>query len=458
MKKLIILIILISTSFLYAEGSAPKQTISILNFENITPQNGTDKNNYIGKALSELLLSDLIGINDLQFIERSEVNRVLGEIELGMTGLVDEENIPKIGKLVGANYLVLGNYYQEKNSLIITVKLVETATGKIAGAKSITSDKNNIYAAKNLISINLAEIFENTFRGIDLTAFKKRNSIKLDNDAINNLGKAIDLSDKGNLAEAEQLMRELLKNNPNWQELKTSIAALEKRLKAYDKKREDLLKQESGQPITWQSFTRTTVGYVTAARYTDLYNYCMKLRSNPPADMDGALVTTAEMIDYYIVFALQGLKKLPEAIREGEYFLKQYPTSMYYQSVKSYVTQSADTIVAYNKNMKEVENIRLELEKKYKTDNSNNLNYYIAQEYFRRQLYKEALPYWKKIDLKQLDNLGETPDNILYYMFQCYYNIPDKKNGDKILRTIEAFYPDSSYISGIKVQMSYFPE
>ena len=103
-----------------AEMQALLAQESMLGIENISPnaiaifplsyQGDNQEYETLGRGISEMMITDLSQLPDLQLIERVRLQALFEEITLGQTGLVDETYIPRYGKLLGAGRIVNGVY------------------------------------------------------------------------------------------------------------------------------------------------------------------------------------------------------------------------------------------------------------------------------------------------------------------------------------------------------------
>lgn len=62
----------------------------------------------IGEGMSEMLVTALVETGKFKVLERQQIHDVLGEQDLGDSGRVDPATAAKIGKVLGARYLVYG--------------------------------------------------------------------------------------------------------------------------------------------------------------------------------------------------------------------------------------------------------------------------------------------------------------------------------------------------------------
>jgi WD40 repeat protein len=76
---------------------------------------------------------------DFKLVTRSDLGRILKEQGLAQTGLIDEKDAPRTGKLLGAQYLIIGQYWVlDKDKIRLTLGLIDVEKGtKASQSKDI---------------------------------------------------------------------------------------------------------------------------------------------------------------------------------------------------------------------------------------------------------------------------------------------------------------------------------
>ncbi len=452
-KHLCIAAILVLASFLYSS----QPNVSVLYFDNIA---GNEKYAYLGKALSEMLISELAGIEGLTVIEREQLEKLMKEIALGMSGIVDEKTSPKVGKILGANYIISGSYLVDRTNVSVDYKIVAVEKGSILEAGRVEGRKRNVLELKQALVHKAITSLQKVFPRLKpLTHGIEQGEVSVEN--IEEYGKALDFKDRGEYKKAAQILNSLKTKAPKFQPVQLELSAIEKRLAEYDKKRKEMLAQKQAEPGTWQSFHQITASYFSSMQYTKLLEYCESIRDNPPKVPEGSITKTAETLDYYIVLAHYFKKHWSETVKEGENFVKNYPTSMYYRSVKTYLNQAINELKNRDTRLKKADTKA----KKFITQlasarpfQRSMIYFQIAALYLSEKIYIKALEYYKKVNVKVLEENGITGDNILLNIFICYYYIQDKPEAQKIAKTVETFYPESSSLTTIQNMLVTFPE
>ncbi len=107
---------------------APVLTAAVLNFES-----SEDKKN-LGTQVATILAVKLSSAANLVLVERAELDKALGELELGLSGTVSADSATKIGHLTGAKLLITGRIFamDDKSTSIVT-KIIGTETSRVFG-------------------------------------------------------------------------------------------------------------------------------------------------------------------------------------------------------------------------------------------------------------------------------------------------------------------------------------
>jgi len=83
----------------------------------------------LGEAVSEIFRTELAGFGDFIVIERGMVDQVLQEQQLQLTGAVDANTAIQIGKLTGAQFVIIGSIIKTGAIYTINARLIDAETG-----------------------------------------------------------------------------------------------------------------------------------------------------------------------------------------------------------------------------------------------------------------------------------------------------------------------------------------
>jgi curli biogenesis system outer membrane secretion channel CsgG len=80
---------------------------------------------------SDSLIQALSRNKTFAMVERKDLQKILAELELQLSGLGDEANAARVGKLLGAEVLLSGTLYRRGDSFELFLKLVRVETGEV---------------------------------------------------------------------------------------------------------------------------------------------------------------------------------------------------------------------------------------------------------------------------------------------------------------------------------------
>lgn len=105
----------------------------------------------LGPQVSALLYAHLSSHSGLTMVERSELDKALGEMELGISGTVSPETAAKIGHLTGAKILITGRVFAVQNELTLVAKIIGMETSRVfAETVTIPLRESHAHATKQL--------------------------------------------------------------------------------------------------------------------------------------------------------------------------------------------------------------------------------------------------------------------------------------------------------------------
>src|SRR5688572_18106980 len=83
--------------------------------------------------IATLINARLSASANLILVERAELEKALGEQELGLSGTVSADTAAKVGHLTGAKVLVTGKIFKADRDLMAVAKVIGTETSRVYG-------------------------------------------------------------------------------------------------------------------------------------------------------------------------------------------------------------------------------------------------------------------------------------------------------------------------------------
>jgi hypothetical protein len=120
----------------HGEVSAdPPLTAAVLDFQAGDELKGNDAD------IATLLNAQLsAAAPDVILVERQEIEKVLGEQELGASGTVTPDTAAKLGYLTGAKVLITGRLFSAGDKFYMIAKIIGTETGRVYGESATFND------------------------------------------------------------------------------------------------------------------------------------------------------------------------------------------------------------------------------------------------------------------------------------------------------------------------------
>ena len=99
--------------------------------------------NNLGLFIAEELITQLFSVNSKAYdiVERRQLAKVLRELKLTSSGLLDPEAMGKVGKILGIDAIVTGSLTDLDNSVKINARVISIESAKIISATSVNIPK-----------------------------------------------------------------------------------------------------------------------------------------------------------------------------------------------------------------------------------------------------------------------------------------------------------------------------
>jgi TolB-like protein len=95
-------------------------------------------------ALTEKMVSQLVNLRRFKVIERTALDKVLEEQQLQVSGVVDEQAAVQVGKVAGADAIVLASVVQKGSGGKVSMRVIDTETSETIVARGEQVDGGDI--------------------------------------------------------------------------------------------------------------------------------------------------------------------------------------------------------------------------------------------------------------------------------------------------------------------------
>ncbi len=202
-------------------------TLAVLNYRNMT-ENPQWQN--MGQGLAIMITTDLVQSSlsesgKINVIERTRLRALLEEQDLGVTGLMAPESVPRMGRLLAAAYVAGGDLNQGKISeLEVDPLLVEVPNDLILDQPQVTGEVADLIRIEKTLLFDILERME-----IELTDEEREElaiPITTNLEAWNRFVDGINYSDNGQYSRAAQSYRHALVEDPALNPAREALAEL----------------------------------------------------------------------------------------------------------------------------------------------------------------------------------------------------------------------------------------
>lgn len=134
-------------------GSALAQvTVAIGGFENLSDQFYLDG---WEQSIPEYLISELSKSDKIVLVERRQLEGVLREQALQMSGMVDSSTAQKIGTLLGAQFVVSGTINKTGDWIRLNARIIKVTSGHIKSETVRAKDSDHLSEMVELLANNI---------------------------------------------------------------------------------------------------------------------------------------------------------------------------------------------------------------------------------------------------------------------------------------------------------------
>ena len=188
-----------------------RNTLAVLYFVNATQKTELDP---LQKGLTLMLVTDLTNVKGLQVVERVRLQALMDEMRLQTSGLVDAGTRSRVGKLMGAKWLVGGQIGADSRSYLdITSHLLDVPSTEVLGNPRTEGKLEELFTMEKDLLFSLVKLLKIEVTPEEEARMKKPCSTSID--AAISLFKGIEASDMRDYAAADAYYKKALEEDPN---------------------------------------------------------------------------------------------------------------------------------------------------------------------------------------------------------------------------------------------------
>lgn len=124
--------------------------VAIISFDNSSGK--TSEYGDLGGPLRDMLTTDLKDVKNLTMVDRQALEKLLTEQNLNNSKSFDQATATKLGKLLGAEIIITGTYFELFGSLRVDAKFIKVETGEIAFSVGVDGAREKFFELKNTLA------------------------------------------------------------------------------------------------------------------------------------------------------------------------------------------------------------------------------------------------------------------------------------------------------------------
>lgn len=199
--------------------NANAKRIAIIYFDNSSDDKKLDQ---LKKGLADMLISDLSKVSMLDVVERARLEEILKEQKLNNSAKFDQETATKIGKLLGAEHIMTGSFFELMGRLRIDSRLIDVETGRIIKSEGVDGPTGTFFDLEKSLVTKMVSGFEVELKPEEKEAMKdKAEKISYKSSLL--FSESLDLIDKGDNHKAIEKLEKVLEENPDFLPAKKAL-------------------------------------------------------------------------------------------------------------------------------------------------------------------------------------------------------------------------------------------
>ena len=198
-----------------------QKTIAILYFDNNSNNPQLDP---LKKGLADMLISDLSNLNMLRVVEREKLEEVMAELKLSSSKDFDAGTRQKLGKLLGAETILFGSYFEMIGQFRMDARIVKTETGEILKSEGVSGATADFMKLEKQLVWKIA-------RGLDVRFSDKEEAAIMASEQVSYkatlaYADGLELFDNGDKPGALVKFKEALNISPSFDRARTMVDRL----------------------------------------------------------------------------------------------------------------------------------------------------------------------------------------------------------------------------------------
>ncbi len=191
---------------------SPEKSVAVLYFLSLSEDPQWEP---LSKGLAEMIITDLSLVKELDVIERLRLNKIMEELNLSNSGLVQEETAPRLGKLLAARHLVKGSYLVMPDlTLDLNAGIYQAADVLVPQNADFNGNLAQLFRMEKELVLRILAYFN-----ITLTPSLRERILQIPTEnmmAFMSYCRGLDAQDRGELNKAREFFKQAVEYDPDF--------------------------------------------------------------------------------------------------------------------------------------------------------------------------------------------------------------------------------------------------
>lgn len=186
---------------------------------------GSVEHEGLGKGLTGMIVADLVGLPNIEIVERERIDALQSELALGEAGFLDPATAVRAGRAIGAEVWLVGSYSVVGDTIQMDARLIDAGTQKVLEGASASGPLTDWVGVEKALVEGVAADLGIAFDPRARREFYSR--VPTENfDAFASYSLGLSEKEKGDFVKAEAAFRDAVARDPEFSEALNSINAL----------------------------------------------------------------------------------------------------------------------------------------------------------------------------------------------------------------------------------------
>ncbi|HEY6158319.1 MAG TPA: CsgG/HfaB family protein [Gemmatimonadales bacterium] len=203
-------------------GQDTRPGIAVLPFDN-GGSYGQDKENFeaLEKGIAGMMISELAANPSARVVEREQIEKLIAEQNLGASGKVTPETAAKVGKLVGARYVITGAFIDFYGDFRLDARMINVETSEIVKVESDRMQRDHLFDLIRNVAGRLMK--DANLPPLPKQASEQRMGRQVPTEALTFYSKALLYQDRGQRDKAVEMYQKALAVFPEYSEAQQGL-------------------------------------------------------------------------------------------------------------------------------------------------------------------------------------------------------------------------------------------